>query len=174
MMAALAELARTGPPPTDVLLAAVVDEEYQYRGVSALLDRDTRFAAAIVGEPTELDLIVAHKGSVRFPVTTLGVACHSSTPWEGDNAITRMTDLLQLLHREIEPEVAAKSHPRVGQATFCVSLINGGSAVNTVPARCTIHVDRRTLPGEDPLTVWQGYRDRLEGLAPGHITVGDP
>ena len=46
--------------------------------------------------------------------------------------------------------------------------------MNTVPATCTITVDRRTLPGEEPLAVWEDYRLRLEALAPGQITVHEP
>ena len=174
MMLATAMLARETPPPVDVLLAAVADEEHRYRGVTALLERGESFAAAIVGEPTDLDLIVAHKGCVRFTVTTHGRACHSSSPWEGDNAIMGMADLLALIRRELEPEASAAIHPRVGHATICVSLIQGGSAVNSVPAHCTIWLDRRTLPGEEPLAVWAGYRDRLQALAPGKITVSEP
>lgn len=174
MMLAMAELAQGPPPPMDVLLAAVMDEEHQFRGVRALVDRGGPCAAAIVGEPTELDLVIAHKGCVRFPVSTRGVACHSSTPWEGDSAILRMADLLQFIRREVEPEAAARTHPRVGPASFCVSLISGGSAVNTVPATCTIHVDRRTIPGEEPRSVWEAYRDRFQAIAPEHVTVEDP
>ncbi len=174
MLAAVAELKRSGSCPIDVVLAATMDEEFAYRGVSAVVGRGERFAAAIVGEPTGLDLVTAHKGSARFKVTTHGRACHSSMPWAGDNAILRMADVLQLVRREIEPEAAALTHPRVGQATFCVSVIQGGVAVNTVPAECTITVDRRTLPGEEPRRVWEGYRRRLEAAAPGHITVHEP
>jgi len=174
MMLALAALARDAPPPVDVMLAGVMDEEHRYRGVTALLERGEPFAAAIVGEPTDLDLIIAHKGCVRFTVTTHGRACHSSNPWEGDNAIMGMADLLAFIRRAIEPEALATSHPRVGPATVCVSLIQGGSAVNSVPATCTIYLDRRTLPGEEPLAVWAGYRDRLQAIAPGKITVCEP
>ena len=174
MMLALAALARDAPPPVDVMLAGVMDEEHRYRGVTALLERGEPFAAAIVGEPTDLDLIIAHKGCVRFTVTTHGRACHSSNPWEGDNAIMGMADLLAFIRRAIEPEASAAVHPRVGPATVCVSLIQGGSAVNSVPATCTIYLDRRTLPGEEPLAVWAGYRDRFEAIAPGKITVGEP
>ncbi|HSB82770.1 MAG TPA: M20 family metallopeptidase [Candidatus Methylomirabilis sp.] len=174
MLLAVAELARGERPPVDVLLAAVMDEEHRYRGVSALLQRVEPWAAAIVGEPTELELVVAHKGCVRFPVTAHGRACHSSMPWDGDNAIMRMADLLLFIREELEPEVAAKIHPRVGPATLCVSLIGGGSSVNTVPATCTIQIDRRTIPGEEPLATWTEYRDRLQAFAPGHVTVGEP
>jgi acetylornithine deacetylase len=174
MMLAVAALAREGPPPVDVLLAAVMDEEHRYRGVTALLDRGEPFAGAIVGEPTELDLIIAHKGCVRFSVTTHGRACHSSNPREGENAILGMADLLDFIRRQVEPEATARTHPRVGPATVCVSLIHGGSAVNAVPAACTVHLDRRTLPGEEPLAVWADYRDTLEAFAPGKITVNEP
>ena len=174
MMLAVADLAREAPPPMDVVLAAVMDEEHRYRGVTALLERGEPFAAAIVGEPTELDLVVAHKGCVRFSVTTHGRACHSSNPWEGENAIMGRADLLDFIRHEIEPEALAQSHPRVGPATACVSLINGGSAINAVPAACTVHLDRRTLPGEEPLAVWADYRDRLQAFAPGKITVHEP
>jgi acetylornithine deacetylase len=174
MMLALAALARDAPPPVDVMLAGVMDEEHRYRGVTALLERGEPFAAAIVGEPTDLDLIIAHKGCVRFTVTTHGRACHSSNPWEGDNAIMGMADLLAFIRRAIEPEALATVHARVGPATVCVSLIQGGSAVNSVPATCTIYLDRRTLPGEEPLAVWAGYRDRLQAIAPGKITVCEP
>jgi acetylornithine deacetylase len=174
MMLAVAALARDAPPPVEVLLAAVMDEEHRYRGVTALVERGEPVAAAIVGEPTDLDLIVAHKGCVRFTVTTHGRACHSANPREGDNAIMAMADLLAYIRRELEPGASAKVHTRVGPATLCVSLIQGGSAVNAVPASCTIHCDRRTLPGEEPRAVWAGYRDTLQGLAPGKITVNEP
>jgi acetylornithine deacetylase len=174
MMLTLAALARDAPPPVDVMLAGVMDEEHRYRGVTALLERGEPFVAAIVGEPTDLDLIIAHKGCVRFAVTTHGRACHSSTPWEGDNAIMGMADVLAFIRRDSEPEALATVHPRVGPATVCVSLIQGGSAVNSVPATCTIYLDRRTLPGEEPLAVWAGYRDRLQAIAPGKITVCEP
>lgn len=174
MMLAVAALARDAEPPVDVMLAAVMDEEHRYRGVTALLERGEPFAAAIVGEPTDLELIVAHKGCVRFTVTTRGRACHSSSPSDGDNAIMGMAELLVFIRRELEPEASATIHPRVGPATVCVSLIQGGSAVNAVPGACTIHVDRRTLPGEEPLAVWAGYRDRLQALAPGKVRVGEP
>jgi acetylornithine deacetylase/succinyl-diaminopimelate desuccinylase-like protein len=174
MMLAMAELARGAPPPVDVLLAAVMDEEHQFRGVTALLERGESFAAAVVGEPTELDLVVAHKGCLRFGVTTRGRACHSSNPWEGENAIMRMTEVLEFIRRALEPEALATRHPWVGPATVCVSLIGGGSAINAVPASCTIHLDRRILPGEEPMAVWTSYRNRLEAFAPGTVTVGKP
>lgn len=174
-MLAMADLAKRGvTPPISVMLAAVMDEEYQYRGVSHLLREYRGFTAAIVGEPTELNLVVAHKGSVRFQVTTLGKAAHSSMPWEGDNAIERMAGVIKHIQGTLGPELAARRHPRVGPATLCISLIRGGSAVNTVPEQCSIDIDRRTLPGEEPEEIWRDYKRRLEALAPRKIRVGEP
>ena len=121
MMLAMAELARGAPPPVDVMLAAVMDEEHQYRGVTALLERGEPFAAAVVGEPTELDLVVAHKGCVRFGVTTHGRACHSSNPWEGENAIMRMAEVLEFIRRTLEPRRALATTTSGGAAPPCAS-----------------------------------------------------
>jgi acetylornithine deacetylase len=174
MMLALARLAQGPPPPLDVALVGAMDEEHQFRGVAHLVARDRNFVAAIVGEPTELDLITAHKGVLRFTVTTRGRACHSSTPWEGENAIYRMTEVLDCVRRKLEPAAMAKSHPAVGAATWCASIIHGGVAVNTVPEACVIHLDRRTLPGEEPADAYAEAKTALEALGPAWVVVGEP
>jgi acetylornithine deacetylase len=173
MMLALAAFANERPP-VDVVLAAAMDEEHQFKGISHLIAQDDKFVAAIVGEPTEMELIIAHKGVLRFTVTTLGRACHSSTPWEGENAIQRMAAVLDYIRTEMEPAALAKTHPRVGPATWAATLISGGAAVNTIPDTCTIHLDRRLLPGEEPAGVWAEAREAFLRLIPDRITVGDP
>ncbi len=174
-MMAMAHLAGGGiRPPCSVVLAAVVDEEHQYRGVTHLLETDRKIVAAIVGEPTELDIVIAHKGCVRFQVRTHGKSAHSSMPWDGDNAIERMTQVIDYVRRHIAPALLSTSHPLVGPATICTTLIEGGSGINVVPHECAIHIDRRTLAGEEPLTIWRDYKDRLEALQPGHIEVSEP
>lgn len=176
-MLALARTAGGGQqtrPPVNVVLAAVVDEEYLHRGVDHLVQGHRRFEAAVVGEPTLLRPVIAHKGALRFAVRTIGRAAHSSQPWNGNNAIERMIGVLSHVTGSMQPELAAHSHPLVGPATLTVTLIEGGSGINVVPARCTISIDRRTLPGEDHAAVWSEYRRRLEGLSPGHIEVLEP
>lgn len=174
-MLAVADLARRGAkPPISVALAGTMDEEHLFRGVGHLLRESGPFAAAIVGEPTGLDLVVAHKGMVRFQVATTGRAAHSSMPWDGDNAIERMADVVDFVRTTLVPEAEARSHPLVGPATLAITLIQGGTAINVVPERCTIDIDRRTLPGEDPEAVWRGYKQRLEALMPEHVSVAEP
>jgi acetylornithine deacetylase len=107
--------------------------------------------AAIVAEPTLLDVVVAHKGTVRWRCHTTGRAAHSSRPDLGDNAIFKMSRVLPVLERyqrDVAPQLG--EHPLCGRPSLSVGTIHGGLSVNTVPDRCTIEIDRRLLPGEEP------------------------
>lgn len=168
-------------PPVSVHLAAVVDEEVLFRGVAYVADQVEKglaeYEAAIVGEPTGLAVVIAHKGCVRFSVDVRGVASHSSTPERGVNAIEKMYDVVRALGEEITPAYARSSHRLVGPPTLCISTIHGGVGANTVPESCQITIDRRTVPGEDSHAVWKGIKERLESLGPAigaEVRVGDP
>jgi acetylornithine deacetylase len=131
----------------------------------------TPVVGALVGEPTGLVPVSAHKGVVRYTVRTLGEAGHSSSPGDAVNAISLMSRVLTHI------EAAAPGvpdHPLLGPATRCLTRIRGGTGPNTVPGRCEIDVDRRTLPGEDPLEVWRRDRDELVALLPGRVEVDAP
>ncbi|MBL8813888.1 MAG: M20 family metallopeptidase [Planctomycetaceae bacterium] len=107
---------------------------------------------AIVAEPTLLDIVVAHRGAVRWKIVTRGRACHSSRPKEGINAIYRMAEVVRLLEQYAESLPGSRpAHPLCGPATLSVGLISGGSSVNVVPDYCEIDIDRRLLPGETGL-----------------------
>jgi acetylornithine deacetylase len=131
----------------NVQLLAAVDEEYRYRGVLRYLDGGGRPAAAIVGEPSGLRLVVAHKGCLRTRISTVGRAAHSSRPEDGVNAIDAMTGILTALGH-LRRRLAGRRHALAGGASMSVGRIWGGTAVNVVPDRCTIEVDRRLIPGE--------------------------
>ncbi len=145
---------RNGP---DVLLAAVVDEENGFTGVQQLVASGIGADYAIVGEPTALSVVIAHKGVVRGFLRTRGVSAHTSQPDQGVNAITRMARLLLALDRYASA-LRMKSHALVGSATLTVSSIKGGRGLNLVPDFCEVGLDRRTLPGEDPLQAWDELR----------------
>jgi acetylornithine deacetylase/succinyl-diaminopimelate desuccinylase-like protein len=116
--------------------------------------------AAIVAEPTNLHVVVAHKGMVRWRCHSLGRAAHSSRPQQGDNAIFRMARVLTALERyQTEIVGPLAEHPLCGRPTLSVGTIGGGISVNTVPDRCTIEIDRRLVPGEDPKAAWQKVVD---------------
>jgi acetylornithine deacetylase/succinyl-diaminopimelate desuccinylase-like protein len=132
-----------------VALLAAADEEYAYRGVLAWIDSDEEASAAVVGEPTDLRVVVAHFGCVRGNIEVTGKAAHSSEPENGINAVDVMADVIVVL-RSLQEQIADRHHPLLGSPKFTVSVIGGGVGVNIVPERCWISYDRRTLPGEEP------------------------
>jgi acetylornithine deacetylase len=159
MLTAFARLARERPSRSArVVMACTVDEEHTFLGVQRLVQGDLKGGVvgpifAVVAEPTCLDVVHAHKGVVRWSLTTPGRSCHSSRPELGVNAIYRMARLLPDVERYAEELRATKSHPLLGPATLSVGRIEGGTSVNTVPDRCRIDVDRRALPGESPVAL---------------------
>jgi acetylornithine deacetylase len=171
MLHAMASLKDEGfVPPCEVWLAAVVDEEFSYRGVVKLCEGLTAHAA-IVAEPTELRLVVASKGVLRWRIRVRGKAAHSSKPHLGVNAINHMARLILALEKD-EASLATKVHPLAGAATCNVGVISGGVQVNFVPDECFIEIDRRLLPGEraiDALTNYQSLLDDLARRHPGFI-----
>jgi succinyl-diaminopimelate desuccinylase len=132
----------------DVLMAATVDEELAFRGVLALVDSHPEAGAAVVGEPTGLVPVIAHKGVVRWRILTHGRAAHTSRPEEGNNAIYQMVEVIRTLREKAEPKLAERAHPFAGAPSICVSVIHGGLQINIVPPECVIEIDRRTVPGE--------------------------
>ena len=160
MLMALARLAQERPAgrPT-VVMACTVNEEYGFTGATALAESfgtaDGLIPrppdAVIVAEPTGLDVVVAHKGVVRWKCHTRGVAGHSAEPEQGENAIFKMTPVLAALERYQRTVVGElATHPLCGAPTISVGTIRGGVSVNTIPDRCTIEIDRRLCPQEDP------------------------
>jgi acetylornithine deacetylase len=172
MIAALSRLADDPPArrPT-VVMACTVNEEDGFSGVNVLAEAWTAGGSsffgrvpdlAIVAEPTQLDVVVAHKGVVRWRCHTRGRAAHSSRPELGENAIYRMGQALAVFER-YQREVVGRlgTHPLCGPGTFSVGTIRGGSSVNTVPDRCTIEIDRRLPPGQEPETAYRHLIDYL-------------
>lgn len=172
MLGAVARLAAERPKrcPT-ILMACTVNEEHGFTGAQGLCElwmngRQSLFPRrpdfAIVAEPTELDIVVAHKGMVRWQCRTKGRAAHSSMPYLGENAIYRMAPVLAALQQYHEDALAqSPAHPLCGRATLSVGTIQGGISVNTVPDSCTIEIDRRLLPDDDPANAYRGVIDYL-------------
>jgi acetylornithine deacetylase len=117
-----------------------------------------------VAEPTKLDLVPWHKGSVRWKVRTRGVACHSSTPELGVNAIYRMARVVDALAGHARDLAGSTPHERLGLPTLSVGRIEGGRSVNVVPDSCEIEIDRRILPGE----TWQGCVEQARAAVADH------
>lgn len=173
-LTAMAELARHGPRPYTVTLAGVVDEEHRYRGVLALRERGIDPVGAVVGEPTSLRMVTAHKGCVRCRITARGPGGHSSEPWGKTNPIATAADVVDYLCREYASELDQHSRPLVGPPSLAVTMVKGGSGPNVLPEHASLTVDRRTVAGEDPQAVWAELRDRLQSRWPEHVEVAAP
>lgn len=131
----------------DVIVTAVVDEEFASIGTEAIARR-WRADAAIVTEPTDLDICTAHKGFAWFTVETKGVAAHGSLPDEGVDAIVKMGKVLVELEALDLALRSAAPHPLLGTGSVHASLIEGGQELSSYPERCTLSIERRTIPGE--------------------------
>jgi acetylornithine deacetylase len=130
-----------------LVIAAVADEEHSSLGADALV-RTWRADAAVVTEPTSLDVAVAHKGFQWVEVETRGRAAHGSRPRDGRDAIMRMGRVLSRLERVEQRLRAGKSHELLGTASLHASIIEGGQELSSYPARAALQFERRTLPGE--------------------------
>lgn len=176
MLQALVEIARRGSPSRSIWLAAVVDEENGFNGAQKLVSSGLKADYAIVGEPTSLNIVIAHKGTVRGSITTRGVSAHSSQPEKGSSAIMHMARVLAALER-YDAELRMRLHPLVGSPTLTVTMIQGGRGENLVPDFCQVKVDRRTLPNEDPLVAWDELKRFLQSqpdLLEFTVEVGEP
>jgi acetylornithine deacetylase len=130
-----------------LVIAAVADEEHSSLGADALV-RTWRADAAVVTEPTSLDVAVAHKGFQWIVVETRGRAAHGSRPRDGRDAIMRMGRVLSRLERLEQTLRTGTSHDLLGTASLHASLIEGGQELSSYPARASLQFERRTLPGE--------------------------
>ena len=142
----------------DVIVAAVADEEHSSLGVQEVL-ATVRADAAIVTEPTELEVVVAHKGFVWSEIEVTGRAAHGSRPHLGVDAIVRTGPVLTALGR-LDGALAQRSHPLLGRPSVHASVIQGGEEMSSYPARCVVGIERRTLPGETVADV-EAELDRL-------------
>ncbi len=152
-LVALHRLAASGTPRhAEVLLLGSADEEYLKRGVAHAVAAGVceGVTGAIVGEPTLLRPVIAHKGAVRWRITVHGKAAHTSRPENGVNAIYGMVEVIEGLRERLEPRLALETHPLLTPPTLTVGRIQGGVGVNIVPDMCSIEIDRRSLPHEDP------------------------
>jgi acetylornithine deacetylase len=148
MLGAVRALAATGGLAAGrLIVGAVADEEYTSLGAEALA-RAVRADAAVVTEPTDLTVAVGHKGFSWVEVTVRGRAAHGSRPLEGKDAILHMGRVLGRLEALDRALQAHPPHPLLGTASLHASLIEGGRELSTYPDRCTLSLERRTLPGE--------------------------
>jgi acetylornithine deacetylase len=169
MLTALCELAesKNRPRETEIIFAGLIDEEHAQAGSRALVGQASRLSScigapdrrdacptlAIVGEPTRLQVVTAHKGSLWLQLATHGRAAHGAMPYLGKNAVHEMARIVDVLETDYAAQLRRRKHPLLGTATVNAGTIAGGTQPNIVPDSCTISIDRRTLPGETETSV---------------------
>lgn len=177
-LTAMAGVATKGPRPHTITLAGVADEEHLYRGVLGLREQGITTTGpvigAVIGEPTSLRMVTAHKGCMRCHITARGPGGHSSEPWDRVNPIVTTAGIIDYLTSEYVPSLDALARPLVGPPSLAVTMINGGIAPNVLPESATLTIDRRTVAGEDPHAVWRDLKKRLLIRWPDHVEIAEP
>jgi acetylornithine deacetylase len=148
MIAAAETIARTGGLKAGrLIVAGVIDEEYESIGAEALVST-WKSDAAVITEPTDLVIGIGHKGYQWVEIETKGVAAHGSLPKEGRDAIFRMGRVIAHLETLSQKLQSKPPHPILGTASLHASLIDGGRELSTYPDHCSLRMERRTIVGE--------------------------
>jgi acetylornithine deacetylase len=164
MMIAAVRATSAGPPRGDVIVACVCDEENNSYGTEEVLEHVTA-DAAVVTEPSHLEVMLAHKGFALFDVEIVGRTAHGSRPELGIDAIAKAGHFLIALEQLGQRLAEGPRHPQLGTGAVRASLIHGGEELFTIPAHCRVTVERRTVPGEDAESVAQELTSVLDHLA---------
>jgi len=160
-------LARCGIPlDGDLVVTAVMDEEVGSQGARRLAPA-VAADHAIVGEPTGLDVVIAHRGSLRPVIAVEGRAAHASQPHLGVNAV-QMAARAITAFEAYAGTLGARAHPLVGSPTLAVTIVHGGHKENVIPDRCEFTIDRRLIPGETETEALAGIFRLLADVRAAH------
>jgi succinyl-diaminopimelate desuccinylase len=167
MLSAVIEYANRAERPAPVVFAAMADEEFAFSGSWKLIEKSWPVSACVVGEPTLLRRVIAHKGIARWRIAVHGLSAHGATPELGRNAVYDGARVALALEQYAHQLAEKQSHQRLGHPTLNVGKVAGGHSVNIVPDKCVFELELRLLPGEDgPQAVAhceQFLRERLDG-----------
>jgi acetylornithine deacetylase/succinyl-diaminopimelate desuccinylase len=149
MAAALVALSRTGLPVAGrVTLAAVIDEEIESLGAEHLIGSGFTADGAIVGEPTQNQICIGHKGLEWLEIVFSGKAAHGGTPTAGINAIDAAASFIHRVRTGLLSQFDARADSLLGPPTLNFGTVRGGDQPSTVAASCVLTADRRSVPGE--------------------------
>jgi len=154
-----------------ILVTAVVDEEYESLGTRALLSAGVRAEAAIITEPTRLAICPAHRGFVWMDVAFKGRAAHGSRYDIGVDAITHAGLVLAELDKLEQTREAGPRHPLLGRGSLHASTISGGVGLSTYPEECRLAIERRTLPGESAEKAMKEITDACAAVRASHLRL---
>lgn len=149
----------------DVIFAGVIDEEEKSLGTIDLLEKGIKADAAIVGEPTNFDVCVAHRGLEWFELFFQGRTVHGGAQKSGINAILKASDFIQKTEEKLQPQIMNETHPIIGTSSMNYGTIHGGTQPSTVAGECCMTIDRRWVPGIKYEDVIRQYKDVIDELS---------
>ena len=155
----------------EVIVAAVADEEYESLGTRSLVASGVRADAAIVTEPTRMAVNPAHRGFVWVELDFTGRAAHGSRYDLGVDAIRHAGLVIAALEQLQRDVLDRRTHPLLGHASLHASTISGGAGWSTYPNRCTLRLERRTLPGETTAQVLAEFEEARQRVAACDATL---
>lgn len=150
----------------EIWFAGLVAEEAGNEGAAALAKDFPDADFALVGEPTQCQIVHTHKGVTWARLTTRGRAVHSAAPERGENALYKMADVLRCIRDELAVELRETEDPTLGYPTVNAGVITGGSKVNIVPDFCSLEMDLRTVPAQNRAGLLDGITSRLQHVCP--------
>jgi acetylornithine deacetylase/succinyl-diaminopimelate desuccinylase family protein len=170
MIAVLVSFKRSGLSLNgDLMFVGTIGEESYSPGAYHLVTHGFTADYAIVGEPTNMRVGIAHKGVIWGEAEFDGLSVHGSVPDKGINAIYKASNWIQYIQRNYIPTLKQRVHPILGAPTINIGMIEGGTRPVIVPNKCRVKFERRMIPGETNETVLKELR---EGLA--ELTESDP
>lgn len=148
----------------DVIFTGVIGEEERSEGIEYLIKSGIKAHGAIVGEPSNYEYAIGHRGLEWLEIVIRGKAAHGGVPHLGVNAIEKASKLIERIKRELYPKLKDRYNEYMGPSVMNFGVIEGGSQPSTVADRCSIKIDRRYVPGETVESVLKEYEDIIESF----------
>lgn len=131
----------------ELCLVFVADEEIINLGAHSCRPWWKDADYVVIGEPTQMQIAIAHKGTARFEITVSGKSCHSGTPWDGINAVEKMAVILKAI-QQYDDALKHRTHPLLSRPSVSATMIKGGEKDNIIPGVCSLWLDYRMIPGD--------------------------
>lgn len=148
----------------NIIFAGVLGEEEQSEGTEALVKANIKVDGAIVGEPSNYEYAIGHRGLEWIEIKIKGKAAHGGVPHLGVNAISKAAKLILRIEEELMPKLKERDNEYMGPSVMNFGTIHGGNQPSTVADWCSIKIDRRYIPGENVATVFQELEDIIAKL----------
>lgn len=149
----------------DLIFAGVIDEEEKSLGTIDLIEKGIKADAAIVGEPTNFNICVCHRGLEWFEIQFQGKTVHGGAQKEGVNAILLASNFIQKVEETLIPKIEKETHHIIGTSSMNYGTIKGGTQPSTVAGECVLKIDRRWVPGIKYDNILKEYQDIIDELS---------